>query len=481
VPSASASGSPTSVRPTSVSSTHGFEPIRVIEVELSTPIGDIEPTGAPSGRPFTRARVLARIHTRPLGFVDVALDETRLAAATLLEAIRSELGTELDRHLAADGLTERDVAGPRLGGDGGHREPAPSPRCLEARDAVLRDPPSVTVVIPTVDRPEALRRCLVGLSEQSYPDFDIVVVDNAPGESGAERVVAQLAPKIPRLRRLVEPRRGASRARNRGAAEAEGQILAFIDGDVRPDRSWLAATITALVTPVAPATTAAAPGTTPACVTGAILPGSLDTRAQVWMEEWGGYSKGFEQRSFDLGEHRPPGPLFPYAIAACGSGASLALPASQFRQLGGFDPALGGGTPARSGEDLALLLDVVMAGGTIAYEPAAIVWHDHPASDEGFRQTMRNYGIGLTAYLTRHVLRHPSEVAPMAAVVPAAAAYFLRRDSDRNRRRSATFPRWIWAEEVAGMLSGPLAYAAGRGRALAGSRPMAGPHSGASR
>jgi hypothetical protein len=87
----------------------------------------------------------------------------------------------------------------------------------------------------------------------------------------------------------------------------------------------------------------------------------------------------------------------------------------------------------------------------------------------------------LTAYLTRHVLRHPSELAPMATVVPAAAAYFLRRDSDRNRRRSATFPRWIWAEEVAGMLIGPLAYAAGQGRTLVRSRPMAGPPSGASR
>src|SRR5439155_12095122 len=134
-------------------------------------------------------------------------------------------------------------------------------------------------------------------------------------------------------------------------------------------------------------------------------------------------------RAFDLVDNRPPGPLFPYAIAACGSGASLALRGADFLALKGFDPALGGGTPARSGEDLALLLDVVTAGGTILYEPAAIVWHEHPATEASFRRTMSNYGIALSGYLTRHVVRHPAAAVSLIAPIPAAAAYFLKRDS----------------------------------------------------
>src|SRR5205814_10703897 len=98
-----------------------------------------------------------------------------------------------------------------------------------------------------------------------------------------------------------------------------------------------------------------------------------------------------ERRVFDLAAHRPPGPLFPYAIAACGSGASMAFRRAEFQVLPGFDPGLGGGTPARSGEDLALLLDVVAGGGLVLYEPGAIVWHEHPRTPARLRQTMRGY------------------------------------------------------------------------------------------
>ena len=184
-------------------------------------------------------------------------------------------------------------------------------------------------------------------------------------------------------------------------------------------------------------------------MTGAILPLALDTQARLWMEEWGGYAKGFERRAFDLGSHRPDGPLFPYAIAACGSGASMTFRRADLLSRGGFDPALGGGAPARSGEDLALLLDVVGSGGTVVYEPGAIVWHGHPATEERFRRVMHDYGVGLTAYLTRDILRRPLDALRIAARLPAAAAYFARPSSGRNRRRSPTFPGDIWRDELA--------------------------------
>jgi len=205
-------------------------------------------------------------------------------------------------------------------------------------------------------------------------------------------------------------------------------------------------------------------GSVPACVTGAILPLALDTPAQQWMEEWGGFAKGFERRAFDLGIHRPPGPLFPYAIAMCGSGASMLLRRHDALALGGFDEALGGGTPAGSGEDLALLLDVVSGGGTILYEPGAIVWHEHASTERQFRRTLRIYGAGLTGYLMRHVLRHPVAALRIVAAVPAAIAYATRPHQGRNRHRTATFPRGTWRLELVGMLAGPFAYLAGRVR-----------------
>jgi len=431
-----------------------FSGIRVLEVELAAPLSGIEPITMDGGVRLGSARFLARIHGWPLGFVELPLGPRGLSAAAIAEAVQGAFGPALARHLAEDGL-QADLDLERvIEGVGMVAEPA----CLADRRRVLAAPPSVSVVVPVVDRPKALRRCLEALIEQAYPEFEVVVVDNAPGESGAARVVRSLRSENPRIRYVTERRRGASRARNRGLHAARGEVVVFLDGDVRPDESWLAATVTALVTPV-PGRDDARP---PSCVTGTILPLTLDTQARLWMEEWGGYAKGFERRAFDLDENRPASPLFPYAIAMCGSGASMALRRADAIALGGFDPALGGGSLARSGEDLALLLDVVKAGGTVVYEPAAIVWHEHPATEAAFRALLHDYGIGLTGYLTRDVLRHPGDVVRIAARLPAAAAYMLRPRAGRNRRRSASFPSGTWRQELGGMLRGPAAYVAGR-------------------
>jgi glycosyltransferase involved in cell wall biosynthesis len=440
----------------------------VLDVDMASPLPAIDSGTTEAGVPFGRAWVLARIHGWPLGFVELQVPEAGVPAEALAAAVRSSVGEQLAGHLANDGLPiELDGLAAGVGID-------PQPACLADRRAVLEAPPSVSIVVPTVDRPEALRGCLESLLDQTYPDFEIVVVDNAPGESGAADVVAAFG-GASRIRLVAEPRRGASRARNRGLRAASGEIVAFLDGDVRADRSWLAASVTALVTPVdrslgagdgaepgaASAPAGPGPAAAPSCVTGAILPLALDTEARLWMEEWGGYAKGFERRAFDLGPHRPDGPLFPYAIAACGSGASMLFRRRDVLARGGFDPLLGGGAPARSGEDLALLLDVVADGGTVLYEPGAIVWHGHPATEERFRAVLRDYGVGLTAYLTRDILRRPVDALRIAARLPAAAAYFARPSSGRNHRRSATFPRDVWRDELVGMVRGPGAYLLG--------------------
>jgi GT2 family glycosyltransferase len=429
-----------------------FTPIRVLDVELSEPLADIGHAVTNDGIPFGRARVFVRIHTWPLGFVDVDLGPSGVPGDSLAAAVEIALGSRVRRHLEEDAIPA--VTSIRPGGIADVAEPA----CLGARREMLRAPPSVSVVVPTIDRPDALRRCLGDLVQQSYPEFEILVVDNAPGQSGAHAVVSTIDAGSRTVRYLVESRRGASRARNLGLHEAQGEIVAFVDGDVRVDRSWLAAIATTMRMRVDG-------GVLVSCVTGAILPADLETQAQLWMEEWGGYSKGFERRIFDLREHRTGSPLYPFAAGAFGSGANMSFRTSELRRLGGFDVALGGATPSRSGEDLASFLDVVSSGRTLAYEPGAIVWHEHPVSEAQFRSTLRSYGIGLTSFLLRHVSRHPLDALRIAAAMPAAAAYFFRADSLRNEGRSRTFPRGLWRDEMAGMVRGPFAYAAGRARA----------------
>nr|MDT0667760.1 glycosyltransferase [Micromonospora sp. DSM 115978] len=109
--------------------------------------------------------------------------------------------------------------------------------------------------------------------------------------------------------------------------------------------------------------------------------------------------------------------------------ANFAFRADVLRELGGFDEALGAGTPTGGGDDLDAFLRVLLAGHALAYEPAALVWHSHRADLEQLRQQMFNYGSGLSAYLTKYVLAAGTRRRLLAAL-PAGVTH-LRGLSER--------------------------------------------------
>lgn len=93
---------------------------------------------------------------------------------------------------------------------------------------------TVSVVIVSRDRPEALRRCLLGLSQQFFHPFEVVVVADPAGmEAVANLPPAEAAKRVP----FDEP--NISAARNLGIAAAAGEIVAFIDDDAVPEPTWL--------------------------------------------------------------------------------------------------------------------------------------------------------------------------------------------------------------------------------------------------
>src|SRR3989440_5427999 len=279
---------------------HPLEPARVLDVEISRPLAAIEPGAGSTGQPYRSAVALIRLHGPPLGTPSFRLGERGIDRAPVAETIWDALEAPITDHLRADGSP---CTGPLSKAGIGPAQPGPAgaggmPPCLGGADDAA---PMASVVVCTRDRPEPLIGCLESLLRIDYPRYELLVVDNAPNTAATRNLVRDRFGDLPNVRYLLEPRQGLSRARNAALAAARGEIIAFVDDDVVVDPDWLRSIVRGF---------RAIPGV--ACVTGMILPAELETRPQIWFEEFGGFNKGYERRVFDLEDHAPADPLYPF-------------------------------------------------------------------------------------------------------------------------------------------------------------------------
>jgi GT2 family glycosyltransferase len=415
-------------------------------MELSAPLVSIPPTDS-NGTRYGGARVIVRLHTRPLGVVDVALGEEGAFAASCAAAIWAALGAKVNDHLRRDGLPEV------LGLDERGLAPARSPRCLLRRLAVLATAPPASVIVCTRNRAELLARTLSSLEQLDYPDYELIVVDGSRTSATADLV----RERFPAVRFLDVGDHGKCVALNRGVAAASGTIAAFTDDDVQVDRHWLAQLV------------AAFDDDRVACVTGAVLPLELRTRAQLWFEESGGFTNGFEPRKLGLDLPREPGSLVPYATGRIGAGVNMAWRPTVLRDLGGFDVALDtlrpvwppGAGHRTAAEDLAAFFDALVRGYRIVFEPGAIVFHEHRRTYDELAEQLYWHGIGLSAYLTRCLVTRPAQIPDFLRRVPSGIAYGFAALSQGNDDKSANFPPALTRAEWRGVIHGPFAYLKG--------------------
>ncbi len=98
------------------------------------------------------------------------------------------------------------------------------------------DRPQASLVIPAYESDQTIGGCLSALREQTFSDFETIVVDSSPGP-GVERLVTVDFPEV-RFRRS-ERRLLPHDARNLGARLARSDLLVFTDPDVYPAKEWL--------------------------------------------------------------------------------------------------------------------------------------------------------------------------------------------------------------------------------------------------
>lgn len=240
------------------------------------------------------------------------------------------------------------------------------PWCLdhEPPPPIDRAAPRVSVVVLHYEQHEQLARTLACLRRQRLAPAQVVVTDD-----GSRR-----SPDVPDgVRLLRQPDAGfrAALARNRGLAEATGDVVVFLDADTAPEPDYLAR----LAACVAAEPDVLAVGRRryarfdrlDASDPGDPLAGVADRALGEpgWLTE--GWSATADLADADDGSFR-------FAI-----GATLAASSWTLRRLGGFDPTFS----SYGGEDWDLAHRWWLHGGRLRHVPGAVAWHDGPhAGDE---------------------------------------------------------------------------------------------------
>jgi glycosyltransferase involved in cell wall biosynthesis len=222
--------------------------------------------------------------------------------------------------------------------------------------------PTVSLVICTRNRANQLAACLAAVAEiHCARSWETVIVDN--GSRDDTRTVATgFLHDREHGHYVWEPRPGLSHARNAGTAASTGEIIAFTDDDCYP------------------------------------APDLLDRICEAFADERIGFVGGrillHDPGDYPLtiNESLEPRRFAGGSVVPCAAvqGANMAFRRRVLLNIGGFDPALGAGTPFPA-EDWDAVARACISGWDGGYFPAAAVFHHHGRNASEARRQLRAY------------------------------------------------------------------------------------------
>lgn len=247
--------------------------------------------------------------------------------------------------------------------------------------------PRVSVVVCAYNAAATIGECLASLAALTYPDYEVIVVND-----GSTDGTGEIARRFPGVRVIDVPNGGLSAARNVGLHEAQGEIVAYTDADVRVDRDWL----TYLVQPFLAGDVVGSGGPN-------VVPADDPWMAQCVARAPGGPTHVLlDDRT---AEHVP--------------GCNMAFRRDALLAIGGFNPLF-----VRAGDDVDVCWRLQARGWKIGFAPSALVWHRHRPSVKAYWRQQVGYGEGEVwlmdvhpdRFAGRHVLWHGRIYSPLPFV-----------------------------------------------------------------
>jgi len=215
----------------------------------------------------------------------------------------------------------------------------------------------ICAIICTHNRDAYLGAAIDSLLGQEYPNFEVVVVDNASSDRTRDIVAERL--HHPRLKYIYEPTIGLSVARNTGANQTTGEILAYLDDDAVASPQWLSVLATAYQTNQK---LAVAGGKVTLIWPQGILP-----------PQWISPELAGALGAYDLGDTV----VYINQPGQTPRGLNYSLRRQFLEQVGGFDINLGRvGKNLLSNEELYMTEQALKLGWQVAYLPDALAAHN---------------------------------------------------------------------------------------------------------
>src|SRR5262245_20657598 len=251
--------------------------------------------------------------------------------------------------------------------------------------------PRVSVVVCGYNGARTLDECLQSLERLNYPNYEVIVVNDGSTDRTGQ-IVAKYA-----VRAIHVENGGLSRARNLGIVAATGDIIAFLDSDAYADPDWLYFLVTTLEEHDA------------AAVGGPNLSPPHDP---------------FLAQCIDCAPGNPIHVLTDDELAEHVPGCNMAFRKEKLAQIGNFDPA-----HRAAGDDVDVCWKLLFRGQTVAFNPAAVVWHHRRSCIGSFWRQQVGYGFA-EAHLAH---RYPARFNCFGDLVWSGSIYDgthagLRRD-----------------------------------------------------